>query len=205
MKRSFELEDSFRSLNHIPRSEIQKRKTYNNIVEKGSPNKQSKDFFRSWASSILTITMLLVSSSFLYIQIINPLNIQQSSVKPVDHFAAGEVVRTYLSKSDSDHYFTLKSNPTRVGVTILDDEIWMGNINEALNRMTEVPNAPTGKNIYDFLIVFEGREPAECKLWINERELYIKELKGEQVFKVDAEQAGMIIKTVEDIEKRVRF
>ena len=205
MKKSFELEDSFRSLNHIPRSDIQKRKTYNNIVETGRPKKQSQDFFRSWAGSILTITMLLVSAAFLYIQIINPANSQQSSVKPADHFAAGKVVRTYLNKSDSDHYFTLQSNPTRPGVTILDDEIWMGNINEALTGMTAVPKAPSGKNLYDFLIIFEGREPAKCKLWINERELYIKELKGEQVFKVDAGPAGMIIKTVEDIEKRVRF
>jgi len=149
--------------------------------------------------------MLLISSTFLYIQIINPANSQQSSVKPADHFAAGKVVRTYLKKSDSEYYFTLQTNLTRPGITIMDDDIWMGNINQALTRMTAVPNAPTGKNIYDFLIVFEGREPAECKLWINERELYIKELKGEHVFKIDPGQAGMIIKTVEDIEKRVRF
>lgn len=205
MKKSFELEDSFRSLNHIPRSEIQKRKTYNNILETGRPKKQSPDFFRSWAGTLLTITMLLVSSSFLYIQIINPANSQQSSVKPVDHFAAGKVVRTYLTESDSDHYFTLQSNLTRPGVTILDDEIWMGNINEALTGMTAVPKAPSGKVLYDFLIIFEGREPAECKIWISEREVYIKELRDEQVYKVDPRQAGMIIKTVEDIEKRVQF
>jgi len=55
------------------------------------------------------------------------------------------------------------------------------------------------------LIVFEGREPAECKLWLQDREVYIKVLNGEQIFKVNAAQAGMIIKTVEDIEKRVQF
>jgi hypothetical protein len=205
LKKSFELEDSFRSLNHIPRSDFQKRNTFNNILDNGRTKKKSQEFFRSWAGSILTITMLLISSSFLYSQIINPANSQQSSVKPGDYFAAGKVVRTYLKKSDSDHYFTLQTNLTRPGITIMDDEIWMGTINEALNRMTAEPNAPTGKNIYDFLIVFEGREPAECKLWIYEREVYIKQLKSEQVFKIETGQAGMIIKTVEDIEKRVRF
>lgn len=204
MKKSFELEDSFRSLNHIPRSDTQKRKTYNNILDTGRPKKESQEFFRSWAGSILTITMLLISSTFMYMQIISPANSQQSSVKPADHFAGGKVVRTYLNKSDP-HYFTLKTNLTRPGITILDDKNWMGNINEALTRMTAVANAPTGKIIYDFLIVFEGREPAECKLWINEGEVYIKELNSEQVFKIDTGQAGMMIKTMEDIEKRVRF
>ncbi|MEH7442919.1 hypothetical protein V7201_11495 [Bacillus sp. JJ1122] len=204
MKKSFELEDSFRSLNHIPRSDTQKRKTYNDILDTGRPKKESPHFFRSWTGSILTITMLLISSTFLYMQIITPSISQQSSVKPADHFAAGKVVRTYLNKSDP-HYFTLQTNLTRPGITILDDEVWMGNINEALIRMTAVPNAPTGKNIYDFLIVFEGREPAECKLWVNERQVYIKELKSEQVFKIESGQARMIIKTIEDIEKRVQF
>ncbi|WP_423409809.1 hypothetical protein AABM38_07390 [Heyndrickxia sp. MSNUG] len=204
MKKSFELEDSFRSLNHIPRSDTQKRKTYHNILDNGRPKKEFQQFFRSWTVSILTFTMLLISSAFLYMQIITPSNSQQSSMKPADHFAAGKVVRTYLNKSDPD-YFTLQTNLTRPGITILDDENWMGNINKALTRMTAQPNAPTGKKIYDFLIVFEGREPAECKLWVNERQVYLKELKSEQVFKIETGQAGVIIKTIEDIEKRVRF
>jgi hypothetical protein len=205
LKKSFELEDSFKSLNHIPRSQIQKRKTFNNIVQNGRPKKQFHEFLMNWTSVLLTVTMLMITTGFLYTQIINPIAIQQSAVKPADQFTGGTVVRTYLTKSSSAHYFTLQNNLTRPGITILDNKIWMATINDALIGMAAVTNPPTGKTIYDFLVLFEGREPAECKLWINESEVYIKQLNNGQVYKVDSKDADMIIKKVEDIEKRVLF
>jgi hypothetical protein len=205
LKKSFELEDSFKSLNHIPRSEIQKRKTFHNIIQNGRPKKNFHEFLVNWTSVLLTVTMLLISSGFLYTQIINPVNIQQSAVEPADHFTGGTVVRTYLTKSKSENYFTLQNNLTRPGITILEDKIWMSAINDTLIGMAAVTNPPKGKVLYDFLVLFEGREPAECKLWIYESEVYIMQLENEQVYKVDSQDADLIIKTVEDIEKRVLF
>lgn len=205
MKKSFELEDSFTSLNHIPRSQIQKRKTYNHILRSAEPKRQFRLLFGNWAGIFLTIIMLLVGSGFLYTQIVNPALSKQASNKPADHFAAGKVVMTYLTKSDSEYYFNLKTNVTRPGITILDEEAWMKNINEALNGMAAEEQAPSGEALYDFLVIFEGREPAEFKLWVNENYVYLKHFENGKVYKIDSGQAKLIINTIHNIEEQVYF
>jgi hypothetical protein len=205
LKKSFELEDSFRSLNHIPRSQTQKRKTYIHIMQTSKPKKQFNNLFGNWTGVFLTFVMVLFCSAFLYSQIINPVHSQQSAMKPAELVAAGEVVLTYLAKSDSDHYFSLNSNLTRKGVVIIEDPAWRKTIQEALNSRTVVSQVPAAEKEFDLLIVFEGSKSAKYKLSISGDEVFIKQFSDKEIYKISANQASLIINSIKDMEKQVHF
>lgn len=206
MKRSFELEDSFRSLNHIPRSQTQKKKTFNLIIQQGKPSPSYRTIFSNWAGLILTLSMLIVCTGFLYIQIATPLNSQHSSIKTADHFAAGEVERTYLGRASSDYYFSLKtSNLTMPGILSMDDKQWLKTINKALVNMEQTDVKPAGNAAYDLLVISDGREPAQLKLWFIDDNIFIKQFNSEEIYKLPALQAQEIKDTLIGIQQQVQF
>lgn len=204
MKKSFELEKSFKSLNHIPRSQAQKQKTYQNILMNGSYKSNCREN-GGWTGMLLTVAMFLLVSAFLYHEIKAPEKIQQAAVKAVDHVAPSEVIGTYMARSDSDHYFSLQSNITRKGVLMQEEKVWRDTIRKALSGMERVPYAQDGQASYDLLIIFNAREAAKYKLWISGEELYLKDVKANQFYKVGAEQAVQIIETIARLEKQVLF
>jgi hypothetical protein len=206
LKKSFELEDSFRSLDRIPRSQTQKRKTYNYIIQHSKAPSSYRSLFRNWTGLLMTFAMLIVCSGFLYIQIVSPANSQHSSIKPADYFAAGEVVRTYIGRANSEHYFSLKtSDLTMPGILSTDDKEWLNTINKALIGMEATTQNPPGKPAYDLLVIYDGREPAELKLWITGNEIYMKQIDSEEVFKIQAVQSQKIIETLSYIQRQVQF
>jgi hypothetical protein len=205
LKKSFELEDSFRSLNHIPRSQTQKRKTYNYIVQTSKPKKQFNNLFGNWTGVFLTFAMVLFCSAFLYSQIIDPVHSQQSTMKPAEQGAAGKVIQTYLAKSDADHYFSLNSNLTRKGVVIIEDPSWRKTINEALKSRIAVAQVPVENKAFDLLIVFEGSKSVKCKLTISGNDVFIKQYNDENFYKIPTKHASLIINAIEDMEKQVQF
>ena len=201
MKKSSELEGSFRNLNQIPRSQIQKRKTFENILEARS-RKPFLGINSNWAGLLLTISMLLIVSAFLYNQVITPAISGQAFMVADERIGQGEIVRTYLTKSDSDHYFDLQSNLTRKSVVMHDKGAWMNTISVALNGMKRTEQVPSGKALYDLLVIFDGREAFKCKLWITENEIYIKKMKEKHYYKLDSHTASRIINTLEEITKQ---
>ena len=68
-----------------------------------------------------------------------------------------------------------------------------------------VKNAPEMEGAYDLLLIYEGRKPDKCKLWINEENVYIKRVKEQRVYKVEASKAAKVIAMIEDMEKQVQF
>lgn len=205
MRKSFELEDSFRSLNHLPRSQTQKRKTYNHIMQTSKPKKQFNNLFGNWTGVILTFAMVLICSAFLYTQISNPVHSEQSALKPADQVAADEVVQTYLAKADSEHYFSLNSNLTRKGVVIIEDPAWRKTIKEALKSRAAVAQVPATEKAFDILIVFEGSKSAKYKLSISGDEVFIKQFNDEKNYRIATNQASLIINAIKDMEKQVHF
>ena len=205
MKKSFELEDSFRSLSQIPRSEIQKRKTYNTIVKTGRPDRPIGYIARNWTGSLLTIVMILVCAAYLLTEIKSPSQAGLAALNPAELFASSEIVITYLTKSDSAEHFNLHSNLTRKGVAIIDEPNWRGIMNRTVNGRNNVKNAPEMEGAYDLLLIYEGRKPDKCKLWINEENVYIKRVKEQRVYKVEASKAAKVIAMIEDMEKQVQF
>lgn len=206
MKRSFELEDSFRSLNHIPRSQTQKKKTFHLIIQQSKPSPSYRTIISNWAGLILTLGMLIVCSGFLYIQIASPLKSHHSSIKPADHFSAGEVERTYLGRASSNYYYSLKtSNLTMPGILSMDDKRWLKTINKALVNMEQTDIKPAGNAAYDLLVISDGREPAQLKLWITEDNIFIKQFNSKEVYRLPSLQAKEIKETLIGIQQQVQF
>jgi hypothetical protein len=205
LKKSFELEDSFKSLSHIPRSEIQKRKTYNTIVRIGRPDRPVHYIARNWTGSLLTFVMILVCSAYLLTEIKNPSQEGAAALNTAEIYAASEIVITYLTKSDSADHFNLHANLTRKGVSIIDEASWLATMNETINGRNSVKNAPDLEDGYDLLLIYEGRKPDKCKLWISEGNVYIHRMKEQRVYKVEASKAGKVISMIEDMEKQIQF
>lgn len=205
MKKSFELEDSFRSLSHIPRSEIQKRKTYNTIVQTGRPEGPVHYIVRNWTGILLTFVMVIVCATYLLAEIKNPSQEGVAAPNTSEIFAASEIVITYLTKSDSVDHFNLHANLTRKGVSIIDDPSWLGIMNGTVNGRKIVKNAPVMGDAYDLLLIYEGRKPDKCKLWISGENVYIKRMKDQRVYKVEANKTSKVIAMIEDMEKQVQF
>ncbi|HAQ07827.1 MAG TPA: hypothetical protein DCR24_10000 [Bacillus bacterium] len=201
MKKSYELEDSFKNLNHIPRSQIQKRKTYENIVEARS-HKAFQGINGNWAGFLLTISMVLIVSGFLYNQIFTPAISDQAIMSTDERIGQDDVIRTYLTKSDSDHYFELQSNLTRKGIVMQEGETWKVTVSKALNGMKLSDQVPLGKASYDLLVILDGRNAVKCKLWVIDNEVYLKKIKEEQYYKLDTLTASHITKTIEEITKQ---
>lgn len=205
MKKSFELEDSFKSLSQIPRSEIQKRKTYNSIVQTGRPDRPIGYIARNWTGSLLTIVMILVCAAYLLTEIKSPSQEGLAALNPAELFPSSEIVITYLTKSDSAEQFNLHSNLTRKGVSIIDEPGWLEIMNRTVNGRNTVKNVPEMENAFDLLLIYEGRKPDQCKLWINEENVYIKRVKEQRVYKVEASKAAKVIAMIEDMEMQVQF
>lgn len=205
MKKSFELEDSFKSLNHIPRSEIQKRKTFNSIVRTGRPERRVHYIARNWTGSLLTFVMILVCSAYLLTEIKNPSQEGAAALNTSELFPASEIVITYLTNSDSAEHFNLHANLTRKGISIIDEPSWLSTMNETINGRNSVENAPEMENGYDLLLIYEGRKPDKCKLWINEGNVFIQRMKEQRVYKVEASKAVKVIAMIEDMEKQIQF
>ncbi|WP_102261959.1 hypothetical protein [Mesobacillus jeotgali] len=205
MKKSFELEDSFRGLSQIPRSEIQKRKTYKTIIQTVRPDMPIGYIARNWTGRLLTIVMILVCAAFLLTEINSPSQEGVAALNPAELFASSEIVITYLTKSDSPEQFNLHSNLTRKGVSIIDEQGWLEIVNNTVNGRNTVKNAPEMENAFDLLLIYEGRKPDQCKLWVNEENVYIKRVKDQRVYKVEANKADKVIAMIQDMEKQVQF
>ncbi len=203
MKKSFELEDTFRNLNHIPRSEIQKRKTYNAITQTSRPNTDLNVIFTQCTGFFLTLAMVLVSAVFLFTQMQD--SVQGQLKQPEEFLYASEVVVTYVTKSVSDDSFGLESNVTRKGVAIVENPAWMKTVSMAVNSKKTEVNAPAMKDAFDVLLVYNNKKPDKCKLWISKNEVYIQPMKDRSVYKIESSEAGFIIRMIEDMEKQVRF
>ncbi|MBT2683653.1 hypothetical protein [Bacillus sp. ISL-37] len=205
MKKSFELEDSFRSLSQIPRSEIQKRKTYNSIVQTGRPDRPIGYIARNWTGSLLTIVMILVCAAYLLTEIESPSQEGLAALNPAELFASSEIVITYLTKSDSPEQFNLHSNLTRKGISIIDDPGWLEIMNRSVNGRNIVKDAPEMERAYDLLLIYEGKKPDKCKVWISKNNVYIKRMKEQNVYKVEESKAAQVVLMIEDMEKQVQF
>jgi hypothetical protein len=205
LKKSFELEESFRRLSQIPRSEIQKRKTFNTIVQTGRADRPIGYIARNWTGSFLTIVMILVCTAYLLTEIKNPSQEGVAALNPAELFTSSEIVITYLTKSDSPEQFNLHSNLTRKGVSIIDNPGWLEIVNKTVNGRNNVKNPPEMENSFDLLLIYEGRKPDQCKLWINEENVYIKRVKEQRVYKIEASKAAKVIAMIQDMEKQVQF
>ncbi|MBT2695180.1 hypothetical protein [Bacillus sp. ISL-55] len=205
MKKSFELEDSFRRLSQIPRSEIQKRKTYNTIIQTGRPDRPIGYIARNWTGSLLTIVMILVCAAYLLTEIKSPSREGLAALSPVELFASSEIVITYLTKSDSPEQFNLHSNLTRKGISIIDEPGWLEIMNGTVNGQNIVKDAPEAQRAYDLLLIYDGKKPDKCKLWISKNNVYIKRIKEQKVYKVDESKAALVVAMIEDMEKQVQF
>ena len=204
MKKSFELEDHFRNLSQIPRSEIQKRKTYNTILQSGR-KQGSNQCFVNWTGSILTFVMIVVCGAYLLTEIQAPAQNGLAALHTTEIAAESEVVITYLTKSDSADHFNLHSNLTRKGISIIDEPGWLEIMNATVNERSNVKNAPEMEGAFDLLLIYEGKKPDKCKLWISKDHVYIKRMKENKVYKVEDRQAAKVIAMIHDMEKQVQF
>ncbi|RSD28270.1 hypothetical protein [Mesobacillus subterraneus] len=205
MKKSFELEDSFRSLNHIPRSEIQKRKTYNTILQASKNPKRYRYIFSHWTGVFLTFAMILACTAFLLVQVLNPAYGEQTAAKPAELLTASDIVVTYMTKSVSGDIFSLQSNLTRKGVSIIDDPVWMKTMNDAVNSRKAETNAPVMGDSYDLLLFYDNRKPDKCKLWVHNGEVYLKRIKETKVYKIDSGKSVFVTNLIDKIEKQAAF
>ncbi|WLR53738.1 hypothetical protein LC048_14565 [Mesobacillus subterraneus] len=205
MKKSFEIKDSFRSLSQIPRSEIQKRKTYNSILQTGRPNQSISYIARNWSGRLLTLVMILVCSAYLLTEIKSQSPEGLAAINPAELLAPSEIVITYLTKSIPSEPFNLHSNLTRKGVSIIDDQGWLEIMNRTVNGRNPVKNAGEMENTFDLLLIYEGRKPDKCKLWVNDGNVYIKRVKEQRIYKVEASNTAKVIAMIEDMEKQVQF
>jgi hypothetical protein len=204
LKKSFELEDHFRSLSQIPRSEIQKRKTYNTILQSGRKQMPNK-CFANWTGSLLTLVMILVCGAYLLTEIQAPARNGLAALHSAEIAAESKVVITYLTKSDSADHFNLHSNLTRKGISIIDEPGWLEIMNATVNGSNNVKNAPEMEGAYDLLLIYEGKKPDKCKVWISKGHVYIKRMKENKVFKVEENQSAKVIAMIDDMEKQVQF
>lgn len=204
MKKSFELEDHFKSLNQIPRSEIQKRKTYNTILQSGRKQRPNQ-YFANWTGNLLTIVMILVCGAYLLTEIQVPVQNGLAALHTPEIAAESEVVITYLTKSDSADHFNLHSNLTRKGISIVDEPGWLKIMNATVNGENNVENAPKMVGAYDLLLIYEGKKPDKCKVWISKDHVYIKRMKENKVYKVEESQSAKVIAMIDDMEKQVQF
>ncbi|MEW8971785.1 hypothetical protein [Mesobacillus jeotgali] len=204
MKKSFELEDAFRSLNQIPRSEIQKRKTYNTILQSGR-KQMPNQCLANWTGSLLTVVMILVCGVYLLTEIQAPARNGLAALHSAEIAAESEVVITYLTKSDSADHFNLHSNLTRKGISIIDEPGWLEIMNTTVNGRTPVKNPPEMEEAYDLLLIYEGKKPDKCKVWISKDHVYIKRMKENKVYKVEDSQSDKVIAMIDDMEKQVQF
>lgn len=205
MKKSFELEDSFRNLNQIPRSELQKRKTFNTIIQTGRTERSAHFIARNWTGNLLTMVMVLVCAAYLIAEIKSLSPEQTTAHNTSEIISPGEIVITYLTKSDSDNHFNLQSNLTRKGVSIIDEPVWLATMNRTINGRNIVKKAQDPEGTYDILLIYEGRKPDKCKLWISENNVYIKRVREKRVYQVEAHKAAKVIAMIEDMEKQVQF
>ncbi|WP_210366248.1 hypothetical protein [Bacillus sp. REN3] len=200
MKKSFELEEGFRSLNHIPRSQVQKRKTFENIMN-SRPEKQYSRIFGNLAGIFLAISLFSSFSSLLYIQITAPADEGHSDMAIFGN-GTGKAVKTYFTKSYSNEYFSLHSNLKRKGIFIKENEAWLETIDSALAGMVPVHSTPSGYAGYDLLVILDGRDAIKCKIWLTEKEVYLKKLKEDNYYKIEGKDAESIIKIMEYVQQK---
>ncbi|WP_139378347.1 hypothetical protein [Mesobacillus jeotgali] len=151
------------------------------------------------------MVLILACTAFLFNEIKAPAQDRQTALEPPQVLEASVPVITYLAKSDSAEHFSLHSNLTRKGVSIIDEPNWMESLNRTVNGRNRVEDQPAIEKGYDLLLIYENRKPVKCKLWIHEDNVYMKSLKDKQVFKMEEEKAQMIISMILDMEKQVQF
>ena len=159
----------------------------------------------NWTGSLLTVVMILVCGVYLLTEIQAPARNGLAALHSAEIAAESEVVITYLTKSDSADHFNLHSNLTRKGISIIDEPGWLEIMNTTVNGRTHVKNPPEMEEAYDLLLIYEGKKPDKCKVWISKDHVYIKRMKENKVYKVEDSQSDKVIAMIDDMEKQVQF
>lgn len=160
---------------------------------------------KNWTGGLLTFVMILACVTFLYTEIQTPAKGEQSVFKTAELFTSSSIVITYLARSDSPEQFSLHSNLTRKGVSIIDEAEWLETLNNTVNGQTTVKNAPAIQGAYDLLLIYENRKPDQCKLWVHDGNVYIKKMKERRAYKMKSDQTAKFINRIEEMEELVNF
>lgn len=192
MKKSYDLEDRFRSLNQIPRSEMQKRKTLETILN-SNRQKPFSSFFHNLSGVLLTIALSSGFAFILYEEILIPTMNESSSRSANQAAEDGKVESTYLTRSYSNEYYSLHSNLERKGIIFKKNNAWLKAVESSLRSMVPAETLPSGQADYDLLVVVDNREAIKCKVWLEDNDLYVKKINSGDYFQLTGKEASNII------------
>lgn len=194
MKKSYNSFQEFKELSTIPRSEDQKEKSYQMILNKAKKNSGNNKWVPRTVSTFITIAAcFIIALLTLSEDLINESTPRLASIEDK------KILQSVVSVSHSEKQFLPKDYPYVIGAAISRDVIWSKAIRNILEKSIPTKEAPITQAKYDLLINVEDSEPIKLKIWVENDSIFFKEVNKNQFYIIPTSNAKYFLQTVKKI------
>lgn len=200
MKKLSECELSFRDLNQIPRSSRQKQQTFHKIMHEVSGETDTR---RPLLPKMLT-AMASLAACFLFVFIIWTETNYDGSTHLRASIEGKEIVQMGLASSNSENSFIPINEEFQKNIYMINDDDWNTTLNEMIKNAEMSTYKPVSAPLYDLLITLKSQELLKIKVWVEEGQVYYKELDGEEYYVVPKSKNEEIMELVKPLQKDIQ-
>ncbi|PLR71609.1 MULTISPECIES: hypothetical protein [Bacillus] len=195
MKELFEDTISFEKLDDIPRSKMQKDRSFKKIMEAAEPGRLGKKQVRQfpWVKGpLLTAAAFFVAAVYFYSQFSIP--DQDSTFAELKELPIADVI---TAETDSEYsYITNGVNIELNESSYAENPFMKAMIRSMLHESAPTNYTPAEKPSYDALIRFKGGDTLQLKLWNVNEVIYFREESSKEFFKAPDKLSRSIFKTL---------
>jgi hypothetical protein len=195
LKELFEDTILFEKLDDIPRSKMQKDRSFKKIMEAAEPGrlekKQVRPFFRV-KGPLVTAATVFIAAIYFYSQFSIP--DADSTFAEMKELPIADII---TSETDSEYsYITNGVNIELNESSYADNPFMKAMIRSMLSDSAPTNYSPAEKPAYDILIRYKGGDVIQLKIWNVNDVIYFREEGGKEFFKAPEKLSGSILKTL---------
>jgi hypothetical protein len=195
LKELFEDTISFEKLDDIPRSKMEKDRSFKKIMEAAEPRGLEKKQVRPFLGLkgfLLTAAAVFIAAIYFNSQF----SIQgaDSTFAELKELPISDII---TAETDSEYsYITNGVNIELNESSYADNPFMKAMIKSMLKDSAPTNYSPAEKPAYDILIRYNGGDVIQLKVWNVDDIIYFREEGGEEFFKAPEKISGSILKTL---------
>lgn len=194
MKKSYNSFQEFKELSTIPRSDDQKEKSYQMILNKAKKNSGNNKWVPRTVSTFITIAACFIIALLTLSE-----DLFNESTPRLASIEDKKILQSVVSVSHSEKQFLPKDYPYVTGAAISRDVIWSKAIRNILEKSIPTKKSPITQAKYDLLINVENSEPIKLKIWVENDSIFFKEVNKNQFYIIPTSNAKYFLQTVKKI------
>jgi hypothetical protein len=195
LKELFEDTALFEKLDDIPRSKMQKDRSFKKIMEAAEPGRFGKKqmrLFLGLKGSLLTAASVFIAAIYFY---------SQSGITDADSRFAElkELPIADIITAETNSEYSSISNGVNIRLnesSYAENPFMKAMIRSMFKEAAPTNYSPAEKPAYDILVRFKGGDTLQLKLWNVNDVIYFREEGGKEFFKVPEKLSGSILKTL---------